>query len=128
MVEMTLYETIVQASKTPYEERLALPVFHAKPDIIGADTMAKHRKQSSSNQSQGSKEETPAEAFYRLAQGRTNKACKSIALIGQLTGPAYESTDVQKAAIIGALQASLDVLKDIFDGKSKASDSFKLPL
>jgi len=40
--------------------------------------------------------ETPAQAFVRLAQGRTNKAVKAISLIAQLTGSAYESTDVQK--------------------------------
>ncbi len=73
------------------------------------------------------REETPADAFHRLAQGRTNKAVKAISLIAQLTGSAYESSDVQRRAIVEALQASLDVVKDTFEGKAKASDKFRLP-
>jgi len=71
--------------------------------------------------------ETPAQAFVRLAQGRTNKAVKAISLIAQLTGSAYESTDVQKRAILTALEASVEQVKDTFAGTAKASDSFKLP-
>jgi len=73
------------------------------------------------------KDETPADAFARLATGRTNKAVKSISLIAQLTGSAYESTDVQKRAILTALEAAVEQVKDTFAGTAKASDSFKLP-
>lgn len=93
----------------------------------GAHIMAKHSKKSQTGQQAGRKEETPADAFARLATGRTNKAIKSILLIGQLTGSAYESTDVQRRAIIQGLQAMLDHVKDVFEGKGKADDKFRLP-
>ena len=72
-------------------------------------------------------DETPKQAFTRLAQGRTNKAVKSISLIAQLTGTAYESTEVQQRAIVTALEASVEQVKEVFAGKAKSSDSFKLP-
>jgi len=71
--------------------------------------------------------ETPSEAFVRLATGRTNKAVKAISLIAQLTGTAYESTDVQKRAIVTALEAATEQVKEVFAGTAKSSDSFKLP-
>lgn len=89
--------------------------------------MAKHSKKSQTGQQAVPKQETPAEAFMRLAQGRTNKACKAITLIAQLTGSAYESNDVQQRAIVEALTAAVEVVKNVFDGKGKASDKFQLP-
>jgi len=71
--------------------------------------------------------ETPSEAFVRLATGRTNKAVKAISLIAQLSGSAYESTDVQKRAILTALEAATEQVKEVFAGTAKSSDSFKLP-
>lgn len=89
--------------------------------------MAKNSKKVSKHTTAAAKTETPAECFHRLAQGRTNKAVKAIGLIGQLTGSAYESTDVQQRAIVTALQAAVDFVKDTFEGKVKASDKFRLP-
>jgi len=91
-----------------------------------SDTMAKTSKKSS-RRAQPPENETPAEAFVRLATGRTNKAVKSISLIAQLTGTAYESTDVQKRAILTALEAAVEQVKEVFAGTAKSSDSFKLP-
>jgi len=71
--------------------------------------------------------ETPLQAFKRLASGRTNKAVKAISLIAQLTGAAYESTETQQRAIVTALEASVEQVKEVFAGKAKSSDSFKLP-
>lgn len=71
--------------------------------------------------------ETPADAFQRLATGRTNKAVKAISLIAQLTGSAYESTAVEQRAIVTALQAAVEQVKETFEGKAKSSDTFKLP-
>lgn len=72
-------------------------------------------------------EETKLETFSRLATGRTNKAIKAIALIAQLTGSAYESSDESRKAIVLALKTSVQHVEDSFDGKTKASDGFKLP-
>ncbi len=92
-----------------------------------SDTMAKTGKKSN-RRSAAPADETPAQAFTRLAQGRTNKAIKAISLIAQLTGTAYESTEVAQRAIVTALEASVEQVKEVFAGKSKSSDTFKLPL
>lgn len=91
------------------------------------EAMAKKRTGSQTGRQPQTTEETPAQAFHRLAQGRTNKACKSITLIAQLTGSAYESTDVQRRAIVEALKAAVEVVANVFEGKGKASDKFQLP-
>jgi len=90
-------------------------------------TMSKNSKKSQKHTRASTTEETPGEAFSRLATGRTNKAVKAISLIAQLTGTAYKSTGVQQRAILEALQASLDLVKDTFEGKAKAGDKFRLP-
>ncbi len=90
-------------------------------------TMAAKISKKSIRRSAPPADETPAEAFSRLATGRTYKAVKSIGLIAQLTGSAYESTDVQKRAIVTALEASVEQVKEVFAGTAKSSDSFKLP-
>ena len=90
--------------------------------------MAPKKKNTQAGQAKDKKDETPLEAFGRLATGRTNKAIKAIGLIAQLTGSAYESAPESRKAIVVALKASVQYVEDAFDGKSKASDSFKLPL
>ncbi len=80
-----------------------------------------------SNRVKPPENESPSQAFTRLASGRTNKAIKAISLIAQLTGTAYESTEIQQRVIVTALQASVEQVKEVFAGKSKSSDSFKLP-
>jgi len=91
-----------------------------------SDTMAKTSKKST-RRATPPENETPAEAFVRLATGRTNKAVKAVSLIAQLSGSAYESTDVQKRAILTALEAATEQVKEVFAGTAKSSDSFKLP-
>ncbi len=91
-----------------------------------SDTMAKNGKKST-RKSVAPTDETPTQCFTRLATGRTNKAVKAISLIAQLTGPAYQSSDVQKRAIVTALEASVEQVKEVFAGTAKSSDSFKLP-
>jgi len=90
-------------------------------------TMAAKTSKKSSRRATPPENETPKEAFARLASGRTNKAVKAISLIAQLTGTAYESTETQQRAIVAALQASVEQVKEVFAGKAKSSDSFKLP-
>ena len=89
--------------------------------------MAKANSKKVTRRSAAPTDETPLQAFTRLATGRTNKAVKAISLIAQLTGSAYESTDVQKRAIVTALEASIEQVKEVFAGTAKSSDSFKLP-
>jgi len=89
--------------------------------------MAAKTSKKSSRRATPPENETPKEAFARLASGRTNKAVKAISLIAQLTGTAYESTETQQRAIVAALQASVEQVKEVFAGKAKSSDSFKLP-
>jgi len=93
----------------------------------GADTMAKKTSKRSVSTTNAASSETPAQTFRRLATSRTNKAIKSILLVGQLSGSSYESTDVECRAIVLGMQAALDQVKDCFEGKVKVSDSFKLP-
>lgn len=95
--------------------------------LFGVSIMSKANRKSAKHTVSAARDETPAETFHRLAQGRTNKAVKSIGLIGQLTGSSYESTEIQRRAIIEALQAALDFVKDTFEGKAKSSDKFRLP-
>lgn len=90
------------------------------------NTMAKTSKKKTARR-KPPENETPAECFARLATGRTNKALKSIGLIAQLTGSAYESTDVEKRAIVTALKAAVEQVEETFAGKAKADDKFKLP-
>jgi len=91
-----------------------------------SDTMAKTSKKAT-RRARPPADETPEQAFKRLASGRTNKAVKAISLIAQLTGSAYESNEVQQRAIVTALEASVEQVKEVFAGKAKSSDSFKLP-
>ena len=101
------------------------PVIH--DSVNGVTNMATKGTKKSTRRAQTPENETPSQCFARLAQGRTNKAVKAISLLAQLTGSAYESTEIQRRAIVIALEASVEQVKDTFAGKSKASDSFKLP-
>lgn len=71
--------------------------------------------------------ETPAQAFKRLGNGRVNRALHAIGLVGQLAGPAYESSEEQQRAIVAALQAAVESVDRAFKGEGKASDQFRLP-
>ena len=95
--------------------------------LTESKTMAAKSSKKANRRAATPENETPAQAFVRLATGRTNKAVKAISLIAQLTGTAYESTDVQKRAIVTALEAATEQVKEVFAGTAKSSDSFKLP-
>lgn len=70
--------------------------------------------------------QTPEEKFVRLAEQRTGMALKYLALVGNLAGPGYESTEALRTQIVEALQAALDRVKDRFGGKAQASAGFRL--
>ena len=93
----------------------------------GDTSMSKKKHTTVAQRVPAKKQETPAQAFSRLATGRTNKAIKAITLIAQLTGSAYVSTDTSRKAIVLALKAAVQHVEDSFDGTAKASDSFSLP-
>ena len=95
--------------------------------LNGACTMGKKAKKSKKASRQSSEDESPAQAFERLGNGRVNNALKFIRLTGQLVGPGYESSEEQRASIVTVLEEAVQKLKDVFAGKGKASDSFKLP-
>ena len=71
--------------------------------------------------------ETPEQAFRRLANKRTKKAVKIMNMICGLTGSAYASTETQQNAIVAALQAEVDNVKQSFAGNSKDVGGFELP-
>jgi len=89
--------------------------------------MAKTGKKTSKKTGGPPPNETPAQAFQRLAVKRTNKAVKTMNMICGLTGSAYVSTETEKNAIVTALQAAVDTVKDAFAGKGKDAGGFSLP-
>lgn len=93
----------------------------------GVHIMAAKTSKKKTSRQKPPENETPAAAFARLATGRTNKAVKAISLIAQLTGSAYESTEVEQRAVVTALEVAVEQVKDTFAGNAKSSDTFKLP-
>jgi len=125
--DIGLIEQLLRSAKCSEKLAVSLLTVITIAYLNGVQTMAKKTSKKNRGNGTTSTAETPAQAFCRLAQGRTNKAVKAISLLAQLTGSAYESTETQKRAIIVALQASVEQVKLTFDGKAKASDSFRLP-
>ena len=63
---------------------------------------------------------TKEQNFIRLAEARTNKALKSIELIGNLSNRAcYEFSQAQVDAIFNALQSAVSTQKSKFKSTSK---------
>ncbi len=127
MNDVVLIESCLRHARCSKDLALALMQVTMIAYSNGVTTMAAKSNKKVASSSKPPEDETPKQAFSRLAQGRTNKAVKSISLIAQLTGTAYESTEVQQRAIVTALEASVDQVKEVFAGKAKSSDSFKLP-
>ena len=127
MDNTALIECDLRCSRGPINHALGLVQVAMRTYLNGVDTMAAKTSKKKSTRQKPPADETPAGAFKRLATGRVNKALKSIGLIAQLTGTAYESTDVEKRAIVTALKASVEQVEQTFAGTAKASDKFKLP-
>jgi hypothetical protein len=89
--------------------------------------MAKKTSKKAERSSAATPEETPAEKFKRLAKGRVDTANKQIALLAAMTGTAYESTDVERRAIVESLKASVDGLEKVYTGKAKKAGGFSFP-
>lgn len=70
------------------------------------------------------KNETKNERFIRVVTPRVNKAIKEIHRVALCAGYAYENTDEQAAAIVGALEKALDDLKVAYF-KPNTSSPFK---
>ena len=71
--------------------------------------------------------ETKHDKFKRLASKRVTNAIKKIELIGHLSASSYECTAEEVEKIVGAIQASLDGVKDKFS-KTKKADASKFEL
>jgi N-glycosylase/DNA lyase len=58
--------------------------------------------------------ETPADAFKRLANSRTKKVLKAVDTLSNLSNGRYERTEEQVAAIFGAIRAAVDEAEKSF--------------
>jgi len=64
--------------------------------------------------------ETPADAFKRLANARTKKVLKSIDTLANLSNGRYERTDEQVATLFAAIRAAVDSAEASFAAKPDA--------
>jgi len=72
------------------------------------------------------KEETKREKFKRVVEPRVRKALKSIRLIGNCSGSAYEYTEDDIASIILSLTKELEQLGSRYASKGVADIDFEL--
>ena len=118
---------MLKSSRCSKELALALMSATMIAYLNGADTMATKGTKKVKKAGGPPADETSSQAFRRLAHKRTNKAVKTMNMICGLTGSAYAATDTEKAAIVVALQAAVDGVKDAFAGKCKDAGGFSLP-
>lgn len=71
-------------------------------------------------------DETKSVKFKRLVEPRVSKAIKSIDLIGNCAGSAYEYTDDDVAEIMTAIEAATEKLQGTFSSKGVSTGGFKL--
>lgn len=83
-------------------------------------------KQMAKGKKQVPKDESKKAKFKRLVEPRVSKAIKSIALIGNCAGSAYEYTENDVADIMAALQASVEKLQKTFESKGVSTGGFSL--
>lgn len=62
----------------------------------------------------GGPEETKADRFKRLAEGRVGSTIRKIELIGNLAGSNYEFTAEQVERILGSLRTAVDEVEKKF--------------
>lgn len=71
-------------------------------------------------------DETKQVKFKRLVEPRVSKAIKSIGLIGNCAGSAYEYTPNDVANIMVAIQESVEKLQKTFESKGVSTGGFSL--
>lgn len=70
--------------------------------------------------------ETKAERSVRLANQRVGQALKYLNLVGNLSGPGYEFTSVQRTQIVKTLTDATQGVTDRFQGKTLSASGFRL--
>ena len=72
--------------------------------------------------------ESPKDRFRRLAAARVSRALKTTALVGNLFGSGYESTDEERTKVIAALKGAVADLeaKAANRGRKAAAAAFSL--
>lgn len=81
--------------------------------------MVKNKKKVPENESKHVK-------FKRLVEPRVSKAIKSIALIGNCAGSAYDYSADDVAQITSALQKAMEQLEQRFSSKGVSTGGFEL--
>ena len=69
-------------------------------------------------------DETKHEAFVRLANIRLGNATKSIALLGNLTGSRYESTELLRKTMVGELERNVADLRKAYKLPASTVDAW----
>jgi signal transduction histidine kinase len=72
------------------------------------------------------KNESKADRFVRLATARVTKVLQQLKHLGNLGGPSYESTEMQRKSIQTAITAALTTAIDRMNKVKAAEQSFKL--
>lgn len=72
------------------------------------------------------KEETKRDKFKRIVEPRVSKALKSIRLIGNCSGSAYEYTEDDIGQITIALTAAIEKMESSYASKGAISSDFNL--
>jgi len=72
------------------------------------------------------KDESKRDKFKRIVQPRVRKALKTIRLIGNCSGTAYEYTPKDVAEIVAALQTEIEQLGSRYESKGVADVDFNL--
>lgn len=73
-----------------------------------------------------SEEETNADRFKRIGELRLNKCLKQIRLLGNLSGPKYESTPEQRAIIKERITTAVECAMARFDQKENSDEHITL--
>ncbi|GAI95797.1 unnamed protein product [marine sediment metagenome] len=89
--------------------------------------MGKKKGSNSPALTEAQKLQAKKDAFTRVVPQRVDNAIKAIRLVSQCASPNYSSTDIQKQAIIVAIENEVKLLKEFFKGNGKQSGGFKLP-
>lgn len=72
------------------------------------------------------KEETKREKFKRVVEPRVRKALKTIRLIGNCSGGAYEYNPDDIVSILGSLGSELEALEARYENKGVSAIDFNL--
>lgn len=89
--------------------------------------MAKKSETTGKVLTEAEKVQAKKDAFARVVRPRVSKAVKAIELVGSCATKAYTYNIGQTDAIIAALQAAVNNVKDRYAGKAGSDGGFKLP-